>query len=146
MHIEIGNGPYANQSGGLIPNDSSIPGGPLIFLFLNIVNHAVAIACEGSMYGIISKNPKYFLPKILVLVTKDAKIKPNVNAINVAKKDTVIELTKGVQKIFLLIDDVNTLSIYLYVNSPSLLPESIASIIVKDTEFEKIETIGAITR
>ena len=81
-----------------------------------------------------------------MLVTKDAKIKPNVNAINVAKKDTVIELTKGVQKIFLLIDDVNTLSIYLYVNSPSLLPESIASIIVKDTEFEKIETIGAITR
>ena len=81
-----------------------------------------------------------------MLVTKDAKIKPNVNAINVAKKDTVNELTKGVQKIFLLIDDVNTLSIYLYVNSPSLLPESIASIIVKDTEFEKIETIGAITR
>ena len=81
-----------------------------------------------------------------MLVTKDAKIKPNVNAINVAKKDTVIELTKGVQKIFLLIHDVNTLSIYLYVNSPSLLPESIASIIVKDTEFEKIETIGAITR
>ena len=98
------------------------------------------------MYGIINKNPKYFLPKILVLVTKEAKIKPNVNAINVAKNETVIEFLKGIQKIFSLIEEVKTLSKYLYVNSPSLPPESIASIIVKDTELEKIETIGAITR
>ena len=79
-------------------------------------------------------------------MTKDANIKPKVNAINVAKKDTVKEFFKGTQKIFSLIDEVNTLSTYLYVNSPSFPPESIASIIVKDTEFEKIETIGAITR
>ena len=79
-------------------------------------------------------------------MTKEAKIKPNVKAINVAKKDTINEFFKGVQKIFSLIDDIKTLSTYLYVNSPSSLPESIASIIVKDIELEKIETIGAITR
>ena len=82
----------------------------------------------------------------MVLVTRDAKIKPKVNAINVAKNETVIEFFKGIQKIFSLIEEVKTLSTYLYVNSPSFPPESIASIIVKDTEFEKIETIGAITR
>ena len=79
-------------------------------------------------------------------MTRDAKIKPKVNAINVAKNETVIEFFKGIQKIFSLIEEVKTLSRYLYVNSPSLPPESIASIIVKDTELEKIETIGAITR
>ena len=41
------------------------------------------------------------------------KINPNANAIKVAKKDTVIEFFKGVQKIFSLIDDVKTLSTYL---------------------------------
>ena len=79
-------------------------------------------------------------------MTRDAKIKPKVNAINVAKNETVIEFFKGIQKIFSLIEEVKTLSTYVYVNSPSFQPESIASIIVKDTEFEKIETIGAITR
>ena len=77
-------------------------------------------------------------------MTKDANIKPRVKAIIVAKKDTAKEFFKGTQKIFSLIEDAKTLSTYLYVNSPSLPPESIASIIVKDTEFEKIETIGEI--
>ena len=54
-----------------------------------------------------------------MLVTKDANIKPKVKAIIVAKKDTVREFFKGTQKIFSLIDEVNTLSTYLYVNSPS---------------------------
>ena len=48
-----------------------------------------------------------------MLVTNDAKINPNANAIKVAKKDTVMEFFKGIQKIFSLIDDVKTLSTYL---------------------------------
>jgi hypothetical protein len=65
------------------------------------------------MYGIIKRNPKYFLPKMLVLVTKDAKIKPKVRAISVAKKETIKEFFRGIQKIFSLTGETKTLSIYL---------------------------------
>ena len=50
---------------------------------------------------------------MLVLVTKDAKIKPNKRAISVAKKETIKEFLRGIQKIFSLTDEVKNLSIYL---------------------------------
>ena len=48
----------------------------------------------------ISKNPRYFRPRIFVLVTSEAKINPKVRAIKVAKNETVMEFIRGVQKIF----------------------------------------------
>ena len=59
----------------------------------------------------ISKNPRYFRPRIIVLVTSEAKINPKVRAIKVAKNETVIEFIRGVQKIFSLIEEKKTLLI-----------------------------------
>jgi hypothetical protein len=58
----------------------------------------------------------------------------------------VREFKRGVQNIFSLIDEKKTLSIYLYVKSPNLPPDKIASILVNLVELDKIETIGASTR
>ena len=94
----------------------------------------------------ISKKPKYLRPRIFVLVTSEARINPKIKAIKVAKNETVREFKRGVQNIFSLIDEKKTLSIYLYVKSPNLPPDKIASILVNLIELDKIETIGAITR
>ena len=94
----------------------------------------------------ISKNPKYLRPRIFVLVTSEARINPKIKAIKVAKTETVREFKRGVQNIFSLIDEKKTLSIYLYVKSPNLPPDKIASILVNLIELDKIENIGAITR
>ena len=94
----------------------------------------------------ISKKPKYLRPRIFVLVTSEARINPKVKAIKVAKTETVREFKRGVQNIFSLIDEKKTLSIYLYVKSPNLPPDKIASILVNLIELDKIENIGAITR
>ena len=94
----------------------------------------------------ISKKPKYLRPRIFVLVTSEARINPKIKAIKVAKTETVREFKRGVQNIFSLIDEKKTLSIYLYVKSPNLPPDKIASILVNLTELDKIETIGASTR
>ena len=94
----------------------------------------------------ISKKPKYFRPRIFVLVTSEARINPKIKAIKVAKNETVREFKRGVQNIFSLIDEKKTLSIYLYVKSPNLPPDKIASILVNLIELDKIENIGAITR
>ena len=94
----------------------------------------------------ISKKPKYLRPRIFVLVTSEARINPKIKAIKVAKTETVREFKRGVQNIFSLIDEKKTLSIYLYVKSPNLLPDKIASILVNLIELDKIENIGAITR
>ena len=69
-----------------------------------------------------------------------------IKAIKVAKTETVREFKRGVQNIFSLIDEKKTLSIYLYVKSPNLPPDKIASILVNLIELDKIENIGAITR
>ena len=94
----------------------------------------------------ISKKPKYLRPRIFVLVTSEARINPKIKAIKVAKTETVREFKRGVQNIFSLIDEKKTLSIYLYVKSPNLPPDKIASILVNLIELDKIENIGAITR
>ena len=94
----------------------------------------------------ISKKPKYLRPRIFVLVTSEARINPKIKAIKVAKNETVREFKRGVQNIFSLIDEKKTLSIYLYVKSPNLPPDKIASILVNLIELDKIENIGAITR
>lgn len=94
----------------------------------------------------ISKKPKYLRPRIFVLVTSEARINPKIKAIKVAKNETVREFKRGIQNIFSLIDEKKTLSIYLYVKSPNLPPDKIASILVNLIELDKIETIGAITR
>ena len=94
----------------------------------------------------ISKKPKYLRPRIFVLVTSEARINPKIKAIKVAKNETVREFKRGIQKIFSLIDEKKTQSIYLYVKSPNLPPDKIASILVNLIELDKIENIGAITR
>ena len=94
----------------------------------------------------ISKKPKYLRPRIFVLVISEARINPKIKAIKVAKTETVREFKRGVQNIFSLIDEKKTLSIYLYVKSPNLPPDKIASILVNLIELDKIENIGAITR
>ena len=94
----------------------------------------------------ISKKPKYLRPRIFVLVTSEARINPKIKAIKVAKNETVREFKRGVQNIFSLIDEKKTLPIYLYVKSPNLPPDKIASILVNLIELDKIENIGAITR
>ena len=94
----------------------------------------------------ISKKPKYLRPRIFVLVTSEARINPKIKAIKVAKNETVREFKRGVQNIFSLIDEKKTLSIYLYVKSPNLPPDKIASILVNLIELDKIENIGATTR
>ena len=94
----------------------------------------------------ISKKPKYLRPRIFVLVTSEARINPKIKAIKVAKNETVREFKRGIQNIFSLIDEKKTLSIYLYVKSPNLPPDKIASILVNLIELDKIENIGAITR
>ena len=94
----------------------------------------------------ISKKPKYLRPRIFVLVTSEARINPKIKAIKVAKTETVREFKRGIQNIFSLIDEKKTLSIYLYVKSPNLPPDKIASILVNLIELDKIENIGAITR
>ena len=94
----------------------------------------------------ISKKPKYLRPRIFVLVTSEAKINPKIKAIKVAKNETVREFKRGVQNIFSLIDEKKTLSIYLYVKSPNLPPDKIASILVNLIELDKIEIIGASTK
>ena len=94
----------------------------------------------------ISKKPKYLRPRIFVLVTSEARINTKIKAIKVAKTETVREFKRGVQNIFSLIDEKKTLSIYLYVKSPNLPPDKIASILVNLIELDKIENIGAITR
>ena len=94
----------------------------------------------------ISKKPKYLRPRIFVLVTSEAKINPKIKAIKVAKNETVREFKRGIQNIFSLIGEKKTLSIYLYVKSPNLPPDKIASILVNLIELDKIETIGASTR
>ena len=94
----------------------------------------------------ISKKPKYLRPRIFVLVTSEDRINPKIKAIKVAKTETVREFKRGVQNIFSLIDEKKTLSIYLYVKSPNLPPDKIASILVNLIELDKIENIGAITR
>tara|TARA_B100001540_G_C15800349_1_gene639639 strand:- start:1456 stop:1872 length:417 start_codon:yes stop_codon:yes gene_type:complete len=94
----------------------------------------------------ISKKPKYLRPRIFVLVTSEARINPKIKAIKVAKNETVREFKRGIQNIFSLIGEKKTLSIYLYVKSPNLPPDKIASILVNLIELDKIENIGAITR
>ena len=83
---------------------------------------------------------------MFVLVTSEAKTKPNVKAIMVAKNETVNEFKRGVQNIFSLIGEKKTLSIYLKVKSPKFPPDKIASILVNLIELDKIEIIGASTK
>ena len=88
----IGKGPYANQSGvGLPVMNSSTPGVPPDFAFLNKTVQAIAIVHEGIMYGTVASvliNP---FPGTSVLTTNHAINPPMNKATAVAPSEIVNE-------------------------------------------------------